>query len=390
MDRGLNIFKTVYLELIGTDAAASDISQFLSARVGSDVRAIREYVVTTPMFVNKYSLIIRSLFNRNGVPEPDIDVVKSFLFKIADPNFDLDAAILAYTSSEGESHIYTDTHQSKYDMNEEYANSILSAPLAPAPTLSQTCIDGFEGVAKRPMTVYEYRAYADHADMDWEDVWKKQNMGFQRLRNLMHDYSETVLTEHDFLKHHLAFVHTDGYDERFIEDTIASVGYEKNIKVRLSKIYNDALDTELSAVDLDYLFQQVKRDRVRIVDPTLHTRVTEFIKKTNDVIAHASEVYAKVVDRYPDDVEIVDIVSQYRTKLDHGQALEHIGKGLEKTLIGTLEFHDVLRQRIQKVAQGAGITLIPSRLYTILREMLSHLEDLTMENLNAKIVDALK
>jgi len=335
------------------------------------------------------------MFQRYGSDVPSEDVILTLIQRVVDPDYDLDYAVKTYghvvddTAYEG-SHV-DDTSDVQTSQNN--ASSWQNNSRVIEHVFNTEIIDGFEHAAKRPMTVYEYQTYTKRYDTrdetpDWLAVWKQQNTSYNHLRNIVHDYCEITLFEHEFLKMYLDTVENPGFDDMFIQKIINSTNYENNMKLKLSKIYKDTLDVDMSQIDVDYLFQHVKRDRMRIVDPELHGVITDFVKTTNNIIAHASEVYSKVLDRYPDDVEIVEIVSMYRENAN--RPMEAIGKSLEKSLIHTLEFQDVLRQRIQKVAQIQGVNLIPSRLYAILREMLSKLDDITMENLQSSITEFLK
>lgn len=394
MDRGLNTFKTVYLELIGNDATAKEIADFLSSRTGPDATQIRNYLVRTPMFMNKYTLVIRSLYHMYLSKEPSDDVIQGFLKDMCDPDFDLENAIkqcavtpaqttIATKPNTSDVGVSTSSYCGQHDAVANVANI--------APEMNVSEVDAFEKLAHRPMSVYEYFKYVVNVEknvkMDWVDVWKSQVEAFNRIRNLMHDFCEVDLTEHEFLKEHLFHLDDEDFEKQLVEDIVYSDVYEKTMKVRLLKLHKETFDSDMTQIDVDYLFEQVRADKRSLATAELRNVVMEFYKATNNIIAHASEIYNKVLDRYPDSDELVEVVAMYR-KNNH-RSTDDIAVELERSIIQSLEFVDVLRARVQKTAAANGKTLIPSKLYGIIQKILVNINTLTMDTLNAEIMNYL-
>ena len=392
MDRGLSTFKTVYLELIGNDATAKEIADFLSSRVGVDSASVRAYLTTTPVFINKYSIIIRSLYMMHHGVDPTDETIQEYMVALRNSAFDLEDGIKR-NSAEPPS---TPAPPTASDM-QTYAKTAATTTTVPhplpsspmviikAPELDLDTVDAFEAIAKRPMSVHEYFQYVveDSAPRDWIATWKKQVDTYNRIRNLMHDYCEMQLTEHDFLRNHLVSMDEPKFEVDFVDDIVAGAVYATQMKSRLCKIYKETFDSEMSQVDVDYLFESVKRDKRSLASGELRGVVMDFYKETNNIIAHASEIYNKVLDRYPDSVELVDVVSLYRMNAQRG--MDDIAVDLERQLVCSLEFHDVLRTRIQKAAAASGKSLIPSKLYGILQKLLSKIDTITMYTLPGEI-----
>lgn len=404
MDRGLSTFKTVFLELIGSDATASQIADFLSSRVGGDASAVRAYMVTTPAFVKKYSVIVRSLYVKYHNEDPCEEVVQEYLNGMRDPGFDIEAAIKSKNANKN-TNTSTNTMGTSTLACASTTSSLLSqiplSPLDPSPTvivkeaeLDEDAVLGFEDVAHRPMSVYEYFKYVvDNtnksavAGTDWAALWKHQVEVYNRIRNIMHDYCELTMTEHEFLREHLVAMDEPDFDTQFIDEIVNSDAYATQMKSKLRKIYKETFDTDMSQVDVDYLFASVKATKASLSSAELRGIVVDFYKATNNIIAHASEVYNKVVDRYPDSVELVDVVAMYRA--NSHRSMDDIAIELERSLVKSLEFHDVLRARIQKAATVNGKNLIPSKLYGIMQKLLVKVDTLTMDALPGEITKLL-
>ena len=418
-DRGLSIFKTVYLELIGNDATAKELADFLSSRVGNDASSVRAYILTTPVFFNKYSVIIRSLYVMHHGEDPSEDIVKEFLTGMKESVYDLEGAIkrkgqpemapvIEYgnANDDTDSTSVIDVHAGmmRGDIVRNVATNAQTLDSGPIvivkePVLDADAVSGFEAVAKRPMSVHEYFKYVvsglsgltgltgTNINHDWSSLWKKQIEVYNRIRNLMNDYCEVPLSEHDFLRNHLFEMDDPSFEESFINDIVDSDVYETQMKSRIRKIYKETFDSDMSQLDVDYLFDEVREDRRSMASAELRGVVMEFYKATNNIIAHASEVYNKVVDRYPDSVELIDIITMYRE--NSHRDFDQIAVDLERSLVKSLEFHDVLKSRIQKAAQLNAKSLIPSKLYGIMQKLLAKVDTITMETLNNEIVNLL-
>lgn len=255
------------------------------------------------------------------------------------------------------------------------------APWAPLPalTLDTETIARFEEILKRPMTIHEYFHYGhrfqDIASNQTEisALVEHQTDCYARLRDVYEKHVDQDLDEYSFIRGYLHKMDTQPhFMEAFIEDILSSEAYAKKMRAALSekfqRMYHETLDPD----DLDYVFQKVKAAKRHLQSEEISPTLVEFKKETDDIIAHIFDTFMTLLQRQPDAHESSKWVTHYRQHLDRG--LHALDAELENDVLHSLEYHDIIKQKIKnRFTQTHGGDIMPSKMFELLSTCISHL-----------------
>ena len=134
----------------------------------------------------------------------------------------------------------------------------------------------------------------------------------------------------------------------------------------------------MSDMDIEYIFDIVKKQKLDIVNEQLTTILTNLKEETDGTIGCIFKVYIKVLERPPDLNEIEQYVAYYR---NGGLDIE-----LEKVLMRTLEFHDNIKKKIRfEYHSKKNKEVLPSVLFDILNRIIVKIMELDMSTIDEMI-----
>jgi hypothetical protein len=170
--------------------------------------------------------------------------------------------------------------------------------------------------------------------------------------------------------------------DRIVDDIVTSPEYKSGMVKVLSDRYNAMFDLTMTDMDIEYIFEIVKNQKLDIVNENIATILTNLKNETDTIVSAIFKVFASVLDRPPDMNEIEQYVVYYR---NGGVDIE-----LEKILMRTLEFHDSIKKRIRgEYLAAKGKDILPSILFDILNRIIVKIDDITMTTINGAIKDLL-
>lgn len=245
-------------------------------------------------------------------------------------------------------------------------------------------IQAFEKIMERPMFVHEYIYYMQHQPMDVASIQLQRTL-FYEVREVYQKHINKDLDEYNFVKTYLTRLHdSEGFMEQFIKDILESADYRDNmisiINTKYQRMYGETLDRE----DLQVVFDKIKQKRLHLFSEELSSTIVEFKRETDDIITHIFDKYMSLLDRQPDTYESTQYMHRYREQ--YGSGFEALDAQLEKDLVHSLEYHDVIKQKIKRTyVSSHGKEPLPSKTFEIMSVCLGQLAGMA----SAKDIEAL-
>ncbi len=140
-------------------------------------------------------------------------------------------------------------------------------------------------------------------------------------------------------------------------------------------------DQQLDENDIAYVFNIVKAQKLDLVSESIIEILTTVKLETDEFISHIFKQFKRVLDRQPDMYELEEYVAYYR-KANATQTLDGIDGTLERILMNTLEFHDVIKKQIKVVKKD----ILPSIMYDVLNKLIKQIDTFSMETMDKVIV----
>lgn len=271
---------------------------------------------------------------------------------------------------------------------ETVANASPSASAPVEHVRNDALIQAFEKIMERPMFVHEYLYYTGMCGHDQPlDVAsiQLQRTLFYEVREVYQKHINKDLDEYNFVQTYLTRLHdAEGFMEEFIKDILDSADYRDNmmsiINTKYQRMYGETLDRE----DLQVVFDKMKQKRLHLFSEELSSTIVEFKRETDDIITHIFDKYMSLLDRQPDSYESTHYMHRYREQYESG--FEVLDAELEKDLVHSLEYHDVIKQKIKRTyVSSHGKEPLPSKTFEILSACLGQLSGMN----SAKDIEAL-
>jgi hypothetical protein len=249
-------------------------------------------------------------------------------------------------------------------------------------------VDAFESVFQRPMFVQEYfkyiqgTDYADAADagagFNWPEMQARHNESYNRMREIFETYTGKTISEYYFVHRFLFAIDEPGFFDVIVDDIVLGGEYKNGMIKVLADRYVAMFDVAMSELDIDYIFEIVKKQKMDIVNEKLTTILTNLKEETDNMIGNIFKVYMNVLERPPDMNEIEQYVAYYRNG--------GVDAELEKVLMRTLEFHDSIKKKIRvEYVAKKNKEVLPSALFDILNRIIVKITELDMASIDETI-----
>lgn len=247
-------------------------------------------------------------------------------------------------------------------------------------------INAFEQHLKRPMFVHEYYKYKNEFDTinNTNDIVtriKTHNMNFTRYKMLIHDYTGRDVSEYEYVRTCLDAADREDFFVKLVASIIDSLEYESVMKKHMSDRYLDMYGLAMDEFDLDYVFDHVKQSKMSLKDDNVRNVLVSFKDETDDIISRTMGTFMKVLERQPDESEIDNYIRFYRTNAKVGKSFQDVDIMVQRDLIISLEYHDILKKLIRAVyAKTHGTEIPPSILFKTLSDILNNLKNLELSD----------
>lgn len=384
-------FAAVYLELIGTDADAASVDNFVEIhreRIGEllDTAAIREVIAVLPAFEFRHADLVRkmhaSMHHDHELSEADITEFVNKFRKSSEYDIDQLHADLKSFKADATKHdadVDTDSDEENEESEPEAEPELAAAERYPA------WADTWEEVFGRPLYVQEYLLFNDVLSKttdqqrwiaDYKNVFKN---AFLLTTDILHKFAgNSVYTEYQFVKQYLQeyfacyTTSSAAAPEEFCATLknriLRSDDYHDAMYETLRSAYNQTYDTKLDDEAIGYMFTQALEKRLSLSDAMIQELVVAFKAETDEYVERVYRLHLEVYQREPDADEVDAYVAMYRRNGKANVAVTE--RQICKSLIATLEFHDVLKKKIRLLSAERGVELSTSAIYRCLNECL--------------------
>ena len=238
----------------------------------------------------------------------------------------------------------------------------------------------FEIEFGRPMFVHEYFRYSRGQDSRGQDSRGQDSRGqdsrgqdisiqdhnkrFSRLSSIVSDYVGRELDEYTFVKDYIDSTDRgETFYREFHDSVIASDEYSRVMSKKLVDVHVEMYDEEIEARELVFLFDEVKSQKMKLLDDSLGDRVVDFKAQRDEIVENIRELYSKTLDRMPDPFELEDGIVFWRKNGSLSRDMQ------EKILCSSLEFHEIIKATIREESQNKDI--LPSVMYSLLTKLVA-------------------
>jgi hypothetical protein len=245
-------------------------------------------------------------------------------------------------------------------------------------------VDNFEDVFNRPMFIQEYFKYViekNTLDLGIEDLHVTHNFKYNKLRSIFQSYTGKSISEYYFVKKYLYKVDDPTFYDNNIDEIVNSIEYKQGMQKVLADKYQKMFDLSLYGSDIDYIFNIVKTKKLDIITEEIDLVLEQLKAETDEIISNIFKVYMDVLQRAPDMSEIERYVSFYRERKDT-QTNATTNAELERIIVRTLEFHDIIKKHIRSIyLENKEKEILHSSMYDILNRIISRIDEVNMKTL---------
>ena len=373
-----SVFRQYYIDLIGMDVDDSYFNTMIESCNIVRLEDVLAYVQSLPPFHEKYEGMIKHCFDING-KTCNPEIIQFYLSKFVQNHNDeqpydfekLQNDIKKENTSE---EIILFNTQPK----EANANNLL--PLLGSHLYDKKIVEEFEAIFKRPMFVQEYFKYVV-GNKPWDLA--KHTFDYNEIRNLYEIYGNTKLNEYTYVKQYLDVVERTNYKNEIIDNIVDSKEYETTMKSVLKQTYKSLFGEDLETQDIDYIFKKVKSSKIGVVSDEIHVILTDLKIESDTIVSNIFNTYQKVIERDPDVHEMDTYIEEYRISLESNKKFDVINDNLEKILMKSLEFHDIIKKKIKVLYKASnGKEILPSKLFTTLSQIASQVSNFSMSSMD--------
>jgi hypothetical protein len=262
-------------------------------------------------------------------------------------------------------------------------------------TYDTNILDSFERAFKRPMFVQEYFRYTNQSDLViFDSVFQTHHTRYNIMRDIYESYTMVNLTEYGFVKNYLTRSDEPNFIIDIVSEIIESENYKTCMETMIALKHKSLYDDELDQNDIAYIFTKVKSEKISRTDDRLTSVINNVKNETDLIISHIFTIFIMVYERQPDIYEIDKFVAYYRSANYQSKIpaeLDVINKELERILMDSLEFHDIIKKKVKTIyAQLKSKDILPSIVFQILQCVTAQITILTMSNIDDFIKDSIQ
>lgn len=243
-------------------------------------------------------------------------------------------------------------------------------------------IDDFEDVFNRPIFVQEFFKYIvenNGNEINWAEIYNDHIFNFNTMKKMFQNYTGKTISEYYYVKKYLYDADDDEFFPNFINTIVHTPEYKSGMTKTIKEKYNSLFDQDLSESDVDYIFNIFQNKKLDIMTEEIDKLLVEFKELTDQYVSQIFQVYDKTLSRAPE-LDEIEKYNEYYRKVEN---TDEANKSLEKMLINTLEFHDIIKERIKKMyKEKYNSDISYSLLYSTLNRIIVKIDDITMENLD--------
>ena len=332
----------VHRSLLGTSVGDSGCNAFISYCRDSGVKphacersVIRDFVSTTPEFLDKYTAMVEEVYRIEVGGTPDLRTKASLAMRFKDEEFspsDLAEAIRAGATP-------------TVDCIEGSGDAMVVHKAVERIGAELDFVERWQRTTGRRVDIYEFlRYYNDLGSSPTPDaireIQSSQDQAYARASKVYREYLGVSLDFDRFTALHVHEYDVDGFVEKLVAKIVRSNEYRERMCETLSKAYTRTFDSEIHDDDLSHAFESVREKALSLTSEEISGTIFALGEELKMIAESVGEVYARVLRRSPDALEVRNAVSSYRES-------EEAEASLEDSLYDEPEYQEVLKRLIQ-------------------------------------------
>lgn len=236
-------------------------------------------------------------------------------------------------------------------------------------------LDEFEQVFGRPMSVREYLRHVRPAaatppipDDLVTQMHASFGAAFAEIKDVHARYEAIDLSEADCIRQYAWDAGRPGFAQELARRLAHGPAYAKLMGARIRDMLADRLSCAPGGrsfmADVDHALCLARDQDLDLQASGLCDIVDEVAEEARGIEARAQQLYKDHLERVADDEEVAELKARYRA----GPGFAETDAAVQADLVASLEYHDVLKRRIQECA---GDKLPPHRLFRMLSAVLA-------------------
>jgi hypothetical protein len=403
-----NTFVDVFYERVGDNDYQSLLKTFLTSHQDRWISLddINETIVNSQPFVEKYTNVITSVYDIVKNEKPSVVLVEKYLEKFQhNPQYNVNdlQRDLEDCNSEHEEETQ-ETLEFDNEFNEDQQKEILSLwndkskfleyyrthaetailpkEIEMVPVIvpeSEAIINIFEDVFKRNMNAREYIFYKQrfqneaHLTEAIQEFKTKYHTVLHQVQELVSKYLDESVDEDSFNKRYLKDIDNETFVQDLKTSILSSDDYRQKMCERLYGLYKSMYGEPLMEHETRYIFEKVRSSAFELTSEDMHSVLVDYKNDTEQITERIFQVFISTYDREPDMYEQSKYIQLYRTNDDMDPA--KVDMLVEEELKASLEYHDVIKQKIKTLYQEVkGTPVLPSIVYGVLQKTLEDLQ----------------
>jgi hypothetical protein len=310
---------------------------------------ILKFITSLDCYQNKYHNMIKKEYNRKFIEDCSPTFVNVLMNKFEN-EFDFDTNLLLKDIEE---------YKPKYDTKDDITSIVRDN--VDTIILDVRILEDFYKIFKRPMFVEEYFYYFGKCSEGFSDIYKTYTINYNKFTKITRDYKNSDTSEYAFVKEYIQYIgDNDAFFANIIDNLVNTEEYKIEMKNIITRKYYEIYSESLEKDDLDYYFKMIKELKIHLDSDVIEAETFKLKKETDIYINSIFGTYINIVDRKPDIHEVSIWLTQYRDMKDT-LVVEIL---LEKELIKSLEFNEIIKKKIQqKYNIEMNADIMPSLLY---------------------------
>lgn len=360
-------FRREFIEIMGVQPGENDVDLAVT-RLGpnADDRSIRDYIVDMPMFDHKYRDLVRRIYSiSNEGREPDDNVIRRYMSLFANtPGFmpdDLADAIVKGSGNEGDGSEEELEHAEIDDADNHRPSSpeVMLRFARDWHRYTGTRIDVFEFIRY-------HSAVANMSEETVMDIVARQAEAMARVNDITTKHLGRTVDRSEFLDNYIFSYDRPEFAAEVLGTVLGSEEYRNGMIDHLRACNKKLFGTAMHDDDSGYAFDSVREKRIPLHSEDITSVVMGVSDQLRTIEEQVNNIYMSVLGRDADALEIREQVIPWRS---HGPTA--CSAVLRENLYNSLEFHDVLKEKIRaKLLKDSKTKVTPRLVFQHLKHVL--------------------
>lgn len=340
------VLDQVHRPLIGASADDGVCDAFVDFCISKNAKPhacerglIRDFVSTTPRFMDKYSAMVEEVYRIETGRAPDLKTKTTLALRFKDEAF-APSDLAGVIRSGGDTVEDIAVHQAG---SEEVHKAVARIEN------ELDFVEQWQRTTGRRIDIYEFlRYYNELGSAPGAEriraIQAEQDKSFARACKVYAEYLGFALDYDRFTALHVHEYDSPGFADKLVAKIVSGNEYKARMFEVLSESYSKIFDSEIHSDDLDHVFEKVRSAKFSLKSEEISGHILSLGEELKQISDSVSRAFNGVLRRLPDEIETRAAVSPYRS----AASPEEAERDLEESLYDEPEYREVLKAIIQE------------------------------------------